>query len=62
MRNKYRGNWFNIAVTLEVMTITREGYELKATKVSLPDTVYELKPGETLMFDLHKKASKGGPN
>jgi len=59
MRNKYRGDWFHIALTLEVMTITSEQCELKATKVSFQDTVYELKPGETLTFDWHTKASKG---
>jgi hypothetical protein len=32
---------------------------LQAAKVSFEDKVYELKPGEALTFDLHKKALQG---
>jgi alpha,alpha-trehalase len=62
MRNKYRGKWFDIAVTPEVMTITFEQCELEATKVSFQDKIYQLKPGETLTFDLHKKQLMESPN
>jgi len=49
-------------MTPEVMIITWDRCELKATKVSFQDTVCELKPGETMTSDLPKKASKGNPN
>jgi Glycosyl hydrolase family 65 central catalytic domain/Haloacid dehalogenase-like hydrolase/Glycosyl hydrolase family 65, C-terminal domain len=54
MRIKYRGNWFDIAATPESMTIASSEGELRATKVSFQDKVYELKPGGTLTFDLGK--------
>jgi alpha,alpha-trehalase len=62
MRIKYRGNWFDIDVTPESMTIACDQCELEATKVSFQDKIYQLKPGKTLTFDLHKKASKGDSN
>jgi len=60
MRIKYRGNWLDISSTPSAMTISASQCELEATKVSFQDKVYQLRPGETLTFDLGKKESKGG--
>lgn len=48
MRIKYRGNWFDIAVTPESMTIACDQCDLEATKISFQGRLHELKPGETL--------------
>ncbi|MBE0558181.1 MAG: hypothetical protein IH628_13195, partial [Proteobacteria bacterium] len=55
MRIKYRGNWFDIAATPESLTIASSASGLQAAKVSFRETVYQLKPGETLAFDLGKE-------
>jgi alpha,alpha-trehalase len=55
MRIKYRGSWFNISATPELMTIACDQCELKATKISFRDKIYELEPGETLTLDLEKR-------
>jgi len=59
MRIKYRGNWFDVTATPESITIASGEGMLQAAKVSFEDKVYELKPGEALTFDLHKKALQG---
>ncbi|MFO8140560.1 MAG: glycosyl hydrolase family 65 protein [Marinobacter sp.] len=55
MKVKYQGNWFDIAISSETMTITSDRCEGEATKISFQDTVHALKPGDTLVFDLGKK-------
>ncbi len=55
MRIKYRGNWFGITATPESLIIACDECALQATKVSFRDEVHELKPGETLTFELGKK-------
>ncbi len=54
MRTKYRGNWFNIAITPESLIITCDQCEMEATKVSFQSKIYRLRPGEKLTFDLKK--------
>jgi alpha,alpha-trehalase len=56
MRIKYRGNWLDIAVTPESLTIAASPCELQPTKVSFQGTVHHLAPGQTLIFDLAIKA------
>jgi len=51
MRIKYRGNWFDIAVTPDSLTISASPCELQPTKVSFQGTIYQLAPGQTLIFD-----------
>jgi alpha,alpha-trehalase len=60
MRVKYQGNWFDIGITSETMTITCDWCKGEATKVSFQDTVCVLKQGDTLAFDLGEKRLKGG--
>jgi len=55
MQIKYRGNWFGITATPESLMIACDECQLQATKVSFRDEVYELKPGETLTFELGRK-------
>jgi alpha,alpha-trehalase len=55
MRIKYRGNWFDITATSESMTVASDKGELQAMKVGFQGKVYELKPGETLTFNLGKE-------
>jgi alpha,alpha-trehalase len=62
MRIKYRGNWLDISATPSAVTISASQCELEATKVSFQDKVYQLRPGETLTFDLGKEELKGGAN
>jgi alpha,alpha-trehalase len=52
MRIKYRGNWFDITTTSELLTIASNQCELQAAKFSFQDKIYDLRPGETLTFDL----------
>ncbi len=59
MRIKYRGNWFDVTATPEAITIASGEGMLQAAKVSFEDKVYELRPGEALTFDIHKKALQG---
>jgi alpha,alpha-trehalase len=54
MRIKFRGNWFEVTATPESLVISSDECELQATKVGFQGKVYELKPGETLTFDLDK--------
>jgi len=54
MRIKYRGNWFGITATPESLTIACDECQLQATKVGFRGEMYEIKPGETLVFDIHK--------
>jgi alpha,alpha-trehalase len=55
MEIKYRGNWFGITATPESLMIACDECQLQPTKVSFQDEVHELKPGETLTFDLGKE-------
>jgi len=55
MRIKYRGNWFGITATPESLIISCDECQLHPTKVSFQGKVYELKPGETLTFNLEKE-------
>jgi alpha,alpha-trehalase len=52
MRIKYGGNWFDITATPESMTIASAKGELHLTKLSFQNKIYELKPGESLTFDV----------
>jgi alpha,alpha-trehalase len=52
MKIKYRGNWFEIELTSETMTIICDRCELEATKVAFQDKIHMLKPGETMTFEL----------
>jgi trehalose/maltose hydrolase-like predicted phosphorylase len=55
MEIKYRGNWFRITATPESMIIACDECQLQPTKVSFQEEVYEIKPGETLTFELGRK-------
>jgi alpha,alpha-trehalase len=57
MRNKFRGNWFDLAVTPKSLTITCNRCEGAATKVAFQGKIHPLKPGETLTFDLHENTA-----
>ncbi|HDQ46221.1 MAG TPA: glycoside hydrolase family 65 protein [bacterium] len=52
MRIKYRDNWFEITLTPESLSITSGECELHPAKVGFQGKVYEIKPGETLAFDI----------
>lgn len=58
MRIKYRGNWLDIVVTPETMTIAASPCELQPTKVSFQGTIYQVAPGQMLIFDLSDKCLK----
>ena len=62
MKIKYRGNWFDITATPESMSIAADTCDLQATKVGFQGKVYELKPGETLAFDLGKEKQERTPS
>jgi alpha,alpha-trehalase len=59
MRIKYRGNWFDIAATQDLLTITCDQCESKATKISFQGEIYQLNPGDTLNFALGQEATDG---
>lgn len=61
MSIKYRGNWLDITVTPEVMTIAASPCDLQPTKVSFQDTLYQLVPGQALIFDLSDKGVQMAP-
>lgn len=52
MRIKYRGNWFDLTLTPETMTVASSKCEMQPAKVSFRGTVYSLSPGQSLRFDL----------
>ncbi|MCF6158875.1 MAG: glycoside hydrolase family 65 protein [wastewater metagenome] len=52
IRIKHRGNWLDVITTPESMTIASSKYKLQATRVGFRDKVYELRPGDTLKFDV----------
>ncbi len=60
MRAKYRGNWFDIALTSETMAVTCDRCEREATRISFQSRVYALRPGDTLTFALGRKDRQGG--
>lgn len=55
MRIKYRGNWFDIVATPKSLKIASSESELRATKISIHNQIYQLNPGETLSFKLEEK-------
>lgn len=55
MKIKYRGNWFDITATPESMTIASDKCDLQAAKIRFREKVYELKPGESLTFNLDEE-------
>ncbi|MCK8600357.1 glycoside hydrolase family 65 protein [Desulfoferrobacter suflitae] len=52
MRIKYRGSWFELSATSELLSIACDQCELQATKISFQNQIYQLEPGDTLTFDL----------
>jgi alpha,alpha-trehalase len=60
MRIKYRGNWLDIVVTPETMTIAASPCDLQPTKVSFQGTIYQVAPGQMLILDLSDKCLKDG--
>jgi trehalose/maltose hydrolase-like predicted phosphorylase len=51
LKIKYRGNWFDINITPEVLAITSSRYRDIIAKICFRGKVYEIKPGVTLNFD-----------
>jgi alpha,alpha-trehalase len=52
MKIKYRGNWFEIDMTSDAMTINCDHCELAATKVAFQGKIHLLKPGQTVTFEV----------
>ena len=59
MKIQCMGNWFDISLTGERMTVHCDQCALNAAKISFRGEVHLLRPGETLTFDLRAK-SRGG--
>jgi len=54
MKIKYRGNWFHVITTPDMMSISSGRCGPPTVKVGFQGEVYELKQGEKLSFDLRR--------
>ncbi len=59
MKLKFRGNWFDLAVTSEMMTVRCDQCAMEEAKISFREIVHRLQPGGTLTFGLSEKTSGG---
>lgn len=54
LKIKYRGNWFDINITPEVLAITSSRHRDFIARICFRGKEYEIKPGDTLNFDINK--------
>lgn len=52
LKIKYRGNWFDINITPDALAITSSKERDIITKICFSEKIYEIKPGDTLNFDI----------
>lgn len=52
MRIKYRGNWFDLVTTPEMMIVSSGTCEVQTAKIGFGGKVYELMPGKSLSFGI----------
>lgn len=52
LKIKYRGNWFDINITPDALAITSSKERDIITKICFREKIYEIKPGDTLNFDI----------
>lgn len=62
MKIQYMGNWFDISLTGERMTVHCDRCVPDAVRISFRGDVHLLRPGETLTFTLHAKSLGGDAN
>lgn len=59
MKIQYMGNWFDISLTGERMTVHCDLCARNAARISFRGEVHLLQPGENLTFDLSTKKTGG---
>ncbi|MDD5557735.1 MAG: glycosyl hydrolase family 65 protein [bacterium] len=57
MKIKYRGNWFDLMLDGESMTIASRTSQIRTAKIGHDGRVYELPPGERLTFAVRNKGA-----